>query len=81
MSTVELALKKVKALSESEAERLLGWLEERKTARAGRKHGEAKRNRRASMRRILSWYDSVRGTTDWEPPRMPPDEAKRVLFG
>ena len=28
--------------------------------------------------KLKAWQDSVRGTTDWEPPRMPDDLVKPV---
>ncbi len=37
-----------------------------------------KRQARRSMRSLMAWYDSIRGTTDWEPPRMPDDLVRRV---
>jgi hypothetical protein len=84
MSAVELAVRKVKKLSAREARELLGWLDE------GRAKGTALQGRPRTMRRkttaherlmkLKSWEDSVRGTTDWEPPRMPDDLAKPFLL-
>ena len=28
------------------------------------------------MQKLKAWQDSVRGTTEWEPPRMPDDLVK-----
>jgi hypothetical protein len=28
----------------------------------------------------MAWYDSIRGTTDWEPPRMPADLVHKVTL-
>jgi hypothetical protein len=68
MSTVELAVKKVKKLSVPQARELLGWLEGRQANGTA-----AKSTARQRMKKLKSWEDSVRGTTDWEPPRMPDD--------
>jgi len=82
VSTVELAVKKVKKLSASQARELLGWLTARqpngtplkKAARRSRRKTAARR----SMRKLKKWQDSIRFTTDWEPPRMPDDLVKPV---
>jgi hypothetical protein len=80
VSAVELAVKKVKKLSDRQARELLGWLDQqqangtahkRRTPASGRK---AKARR--SMKKLLAWYDSIRLTTEWEPPRMPDDWVK-----
>ena len=82
VSAVELAVRKVKKLSDRQARELLGWLgkqqsngtaQERRTQASGRK---AKARR--SMRQLMAWHDSVRGTTDWQPPRMADDLVKPV---
>lgn len=82
MSAVQTAVKKVKGLSEKRAEALLGWLSEQECAtRRVRRSSPAtprKRKARQSMRSLMAWYDSIRGTTDWEPPRMPDDLVRRV---
>ena len=82
MSAVETAVKKVKGLSEKRAKALLGWLSEHESAaRRVRRSSPAsprKRQARRSMRSLMAWYDSIRGTTDWEPPRMPDDLVRRV---
>jgi len=82
MSAVETAVKKVKRLSEKRAKALLGWLaeQESKPSRVRRPAPSARRKpkTRQSMRELMRWYDSIRRTTDWEPPRMPPDLVKRV---
>jgi hypothetical protein len=80
MSTVELAVKKVKKLSPSQARELLGWLTAqqpngtslKKPARRSRRKTTARR----SMQKLKEWQDSIRFTTDWEPPRMPDDLVK-----
>jgi hypothetical protein len=84
MSAVELAVKKVKKLSASQARELLGWLDKRQAK------GKAAKPRRqpwwrrgtASQRkaRLKAWHDSVRGTTDWEIPRMPDEMVKLDAF-
>ena len=82
MSAVETAVKKVQGLSEKRARALLGWLSEQEsTARRTRPSSTTtpgKRQARRSMRALMAWYDSIRGTTDWEPPRMPDDLVRRV---
>jgi hypothetical protein len=35
---------------------------------------------RRSMQKLKTWQDSVRFTTDWQPPRMPDDLTKSVNF-
>ncbi|MBI2925570.1 MAG: hypothetical protein HYY24_07690 [Verrucomicrobia bacterium] len=82
MSTVELAVKKVKGLSVSQVRALLAWLEmqetkRRRTARS-RRAARRKPRRQQSMRDLMAWYGSIRGTTDWEPRRMPPDLVHKV---
>jgi hypothetical protein len=83
MSAVELAVRKVKRLSARQATELLGWLTARqpngtalkKMPRTSRRKTTA---RRRSMQKLKAWHDSVRGTTDWTPPRMPDDLVKPV---
>ena len=87
MSTVELAVKKVKSLSETEASALLDWLAQQQSPPRGRA-AKASLKPPAKLRRkpkpkqtiaeLKAWYDSIRGTTDWEPPRMPDDLVQRV---
>ena len=80
MSTVELAVRKVKKLSGRQARELLGWLDERQPNGTARKQPSRTARRkpkvRRSMKKLLAWYDSIRLTTDWEPPRMPDDLVK-----
>jgi hypothetical protein len=81
MSAVETAVKKVQGLSEKRAKALLGWLSEQESATRRVRRSPAtprKRKARRSMRSLMAWYDSIRGTTDWEPPRMPDDLVRRV---
>ena len=77
VSTVELAVRKVKKLSGRQARELLGWLAERQSNGTSPKHPARMSPRTAKARRstkkLLAWYDSIRGTTDWSPPRMPDD--------
>jgi len=79
MSTVEIAVRKVRKLSPRQARELLNWLDKH---RAGGKLSAALRrgSRRTALsqrkRHFKEWQDSVRGTTDWEPPRMPNDLVK-----
>jgi len=82
MSAVELAVRKVKELSARQARELLGWLAARQPngtslkqpARTSRRKTTARR----SMQKLKAWQESVRGTTDWQPPRMPDDLVKPV---
>jgi hypothetical protein len=82
MSAVELAVRKVKKLSAHQARELLGWLTARQPngtslkqpARTSRRKTTARR----SMQKLKAWQESVRGTTDWQPPRMPDDLVKSV---
>jgi hypothetical protein len=80
MSSVELAVRKVKKLSSREARELLGWLAVRQPDRTSLKPPGRAAGRKAAVRRSMqklkAWQDSVRGTTDWEPPRMPDDLVK-----
>jgi len=80
MSMVELVVEKVKKLSVPQARELLGWLD------ALHANGMAAKRRsqpwwrngtaRQRMKRLRAWEDSIRGTTDWEPPRMHDDLVK-----
>jgi hypothetical protein len=81
MRAVELAVKKVKKLSAPQARELLGWLDKQQA------NGKAVKKRRSKpwwrkgtarqrMKKLKAWEDSVRLTTDWEPPRMPDDLVK-----
>ena len=82
MSTVELAVRKVKKLSVGQARELLGWLTARQPNGTSLKQPARtscrKTTARRSMQKLKAWQDSVRGTTDWEPPRMPDDLVKPV---
>ena len=84
MSAVETAVKKVKGLSEKRAKALLGWLAEQESKpRSPRRSATPARRKpkaRQSMRELMRWYDSIRGSTDWEPPRMPDDLVRRVTL-
>ncbi len=80
MSAVELAVKKVRKLSAPQARELLGWLEKHQG------NGKpVKRRRQPSLRKgtarqrkeiLKAWLESVRGKTDWEPPRMSDELVK-----
>jgi hypothetical protein len=80
MSTVELAVKKVKKLSAPQARELLGWLEARQpngtTLKQRSRTSRRKTKARQAMQKLKAWEDSIRFTTDWEPPRMPDDLVK-----
>jgi hypothetical protein len=79
MSAVQIAVKKVKKLSARQARELLGWLDERQTNGKSSTRPRRKSRQSALARRkkkFKEWHDSVRGTTDWEPPRMPDDLVK-----
>ena len=82
MSAVELAIRKVKRLSARQARELLGWLAERQSNGASLKQpsrmARRKPKARRSMQKLKAWQDSIRFTTDWEPPRMPDDLVKPV---
>jgi hypothetical protein len=82
VSAVELAIKEVKKLSPSQAQELLNWLGARPlngiAARPAKRTSRRKRASRPSMKKIKAWYDSIRFTTDWEPPRMPDDLVKCI---
>jgi|GEM_PF-835104 len=75
MSAVEEAVAKVKKLSPRQARELLDWLETQKLSPAPAK-AKRRRARRPKLKRFMTtaelkaWHDSVRLTTDWEPPRM-----------
>jgi hypothetical protein len=79
MSTVEIAIKKVRKLSPRQARALLGWLDKHQAGgnsstgsrRAPRQLGLARRKQA-----FKEWQESVRGKTNWEPPRMPNDLVK-----
>ncbi len=80
MSAVELAVKKVKKLSAKQARELLGWLNTHQPNGPALKKPTRKPRRKAavlrSMKKLKAWQDSIRFTTDWEPPRMPDDLVK-----
>lgn len=79
MSTVQLAVKKVKGLSDHQAQALLDWLAKQEPRpRAVKKPATRRRKRKQTMADLMAWYDSIRLTTDWEPPRMPDDLVQRV---
>ncbi len=82
MSTVELALRKVKKLSDRQARELLGWLSERQSNGTSLKQPSRTSRHKLkdlrSMQKLKAWQDSVRLTTDWQPPRMPDDLVKPV---
>jgi hypothetical protein len=84
MSAVELAVKKVKKLSARQAKELLGWLDNQQPKGTALKRPIQTARRKASVRRSMkklkTWQESVRGTTDWEPPRMPDDLVKPFRF-
>ncbi len=76
MSAVELAVKKVKELSAPQAWELLGWLDAQQVNGAAVKKRRSqpwwrKGTARQRMKKLKAWEDSIRGTTDWEIPRMP----------
>jgi hypothetical protein len=82
MSAVELAVRKVKKLSARQAKELLGWLTARQPNGTALKQSSRTSRRKAtarhSMQKLKAWQDSVRGTTDWTPPRMPDDLVKPI---
>jgi len=80
MSSVELAVRKVKKLSDRQARDLLGWLASRPSAAVRQPTRSRRTKRPRTMKELKAWQDSVRGTTDWEPPRMPDDLVKPFRF-
>ena len=81
MSAVELAVKKVKKLSAPQARKLLDWLDKHqangKPAKRRRQPWWRQGTARQRKEKHRAWLKSIRGTTDWEPPRMP-DELVNV---
>ena len=84
MSAIELAVRKVKKLSARQAKELLGWLTARQsngtTVKQPSRPARRKTTARRRMKKLLAWHDSVRLTTDWQPPRMPDDLVKPFRF-
>ena len=84
MSAVEIAVKKVKKLSAPQARELLSWLESRKSnGKPAKRRSQPwwrKGTARQRMKKLKAWEDSVRGTTDWEFPRMPDELVKVGAF-
>ena len=82
MNTVELAVRKVKKLSPRQARELLGWLAARQpngaSVKAPYRTARRKTTAHRSMQKLKAWQDSVRFTTNWEPPRMPDDLVKPI---
>jgi hypothetical protein len=82
VSAVELAVRKVKKLSDRQARELLGWLAKRQpngTAHKRRTQASRRtRKARHSMKKLKAWHDSIRFTTDWQPPRMPDEMVKPI---
>jgi len=82
MSAVELAVRKVKKLSPRQARELLRWLKARQAngtilnqpSRESRRKSSARR----SIKELKAWQDSIRFTTNWQPPRMPDDLVRPV---
>jgi hypothetical protein len=75
MSVIEAAVNRVRKLSPREARELLGWLDKQQTKgttvqRRGRQPLWRVPTLRQRKKRFKAWLNSVRGTTDWEPPRM-----------
>lgn len=83
VSAVELALCKVKKLSAQEARELLVWLAARtpngQASKPQSRMARRKTTARQRMKKLQAWHDSVRLTTNWEPPRMP-DDLVKVAF-
>jgi hypothetical protein len=84
MSAVELAVHKVKKLSAPQARELLGWLEARQANGTAAKRRSQPWWRKGTARqrkaKLRAWHHSVRGTTDWEIPRMPDELVKVDAF-
>jgi hypothetical protein len=80
MSAVELAVRKVKKLSAARARELLSWLDKQQANGTAAKRRPQpwwrKGTARQRMKKLKAWENSVRLTTDWEPPRMPDDMVK-----
>ncbi len=81
MSTVDLTVRRVKKLSDRQAGELLGWLDARQSNDvAGRSQAAQRKSAaRRRMKKLMAWHDSVRLTTDWEPPRMPDDLTRTLM--
>jgi hypothetical protein len=77
MSAVELAVSKVKGMSARQASALLEWLNlQQPNGTTLESRPRTIRRRTTALQRLKKlkeWENSVRGTTDWEPPRMPDD--------
>jgi hypothetical protein len=75
MSVVQIAVDEVRNLSETDAQALLEWLAARRQKPRARKYVPRPRpkSRKQRMSELMAWYDSIRRTTNWDPPRMPND--------
>jgi hypothetical protein len=77
MSAVELAVSKVKGMSARQASALLEWLNSQQPNRTTLEPRPRISHRKTTalqrLKKLKEWESSVRGTTDWEPPRMPND--------
>ena len=80
MSAVELAVNKVKRLSQTEAQQLLAWLSSRPSAAPVAAKKGAGITRSISRPNLKAWRKSVQLKTDWEPQRMPDDVAKVIAL-
>jgi hypothetical protein len=83
MSAVELAVRKVKKLSNRQAKELLGWLAGRQPKTllpSNSSRGRRKSAYPRSIRELKAWEDSIRLTTNWEPPRMPDELVQPSRF-
>lgn len=79
MSAVELAIRRVRKLSSPQARELLKWLSEHQGGRKSlvpSRRGSRRTSAAGRKRKLREWYESIRGTTDWEPARMPDDLVK-----
>ena len=84
MSAVELAVRKVRKMSARQARELLVWLDAQQAKKIAVKRPFRAKRRKTTLQerkaKLKAWQDSVRLTTDWEPPRMPDDLVGPNLF-
>jgi hypothetical protein len=83
VSAVEQAVEKVKKLSPKQARELLVWLAAHESIKVHKPSTNARKRRRRkspTKEELKQWHESVRLTTDWEPPRMPDGYLKPFVL-
>ena len=82
MTAIDTAIEKVKELSPGGVRELLVWLDMRDAVGQGsrRKTRKPAAKRIKSKEALKKWQNSIRFTTNWEPPRMPDDVIKRITL-